>query len=78
MPSTASSALVEYLYAIRQVERLDEKGNPEYCKRVGKGIQMGRQAPVPAGFFLLPDSTYISAVIANPSGTYPNSIEWVS
>jgi hypothetical protein len=65
----SNSALVEYLYAIRQVERIDDEGKSEIVSEKIEEFNWGDKAPVPAGFFFLVGSENISAVIANPSGT---------
>ena len=65
----SNSALVEYLYAIRQVERMNAKGRKEIVSERVTEYRWGNKPPVPAGFFLLADSENISAVLANPSGT---------
>ncbi len=66
--SWSSSALVEYLYGIRQVER----------RRVGDFIEIVSERvesykwedkEIPSGFFLQPDTENVSAVLANPNGT---------
>lgn len=65
----SNSALVEYLYGIRQVERINAEGRPEIVSERVAEYRWGDKTPIPAGFFLLPDSENISAVLANPSGT---------
>jgi hypothetical protein len=65
----SNSALVEYLYAIRQVDRVREDGQSEIVSEPVTEYRWGNKSPVPAGFFLQPDSENISAVIANPAGT---------
>jgi hypothetical protein len=67
----SNSALVEYLYAIRQVERVNAEGKAEIASERIKEYKWGDKPPIPAGFFLLPESENISAVLANPSGTLP-------
>lgn len=67
----SNSALVEYLYAIRQVERVNAEGKAEIVSERVTEYRWGDKSPIPAGFFLLPDSENISAVLANPSGTLP-------
>lgn len=67
----SNSALVEYLYAIRQVERVNDKGKSEVVSERVTEYRWGDKPPIPAGFFLLPDSENVSAVLANPSGTLP-------
>ena len=69
--SWSNSALVEYLYAIRQTERINAEGDPEIMSEKVTEYRMGDKPPIPAGFFLLPDSENVSAVLANPSGTLP-------
>jgi len=65
----SNSALVEYLYAIRQTERVNEAGKTEIVSEPVAEYRRGDRPPIPAGFFLQPDSDQISAVIANPGGT---------
>ena len=65
----SNSALVEYLYAVRQVERAGAEGEAELVSKRVADYRWGDKPPIPAGFFLLPDSENISAVLANPSGT---------
>ena len=64
----SSSALVEYLYGIRQVERKRADG---FAEIVSEPVEtyMWEGKEIPAGFFLQPDTENISAVLANPSGT---------
>jgi hypothetical protein len=65
----SSSALVEYLYGIRQVERIGVGGKPEIVsERVEKYKWEGKKE-IPAGFFLQPEAENISAVLANPTAT---------
>jgi hypothetical protein len=67
----SNTALVEYLYAIRQVERLNAEGHVEIVSERVTEYKWGDKPPIPAGFFLQSDSENISAVLANPSGTLP-------
>jgi hypothetical protein len=65
----SNSALVEYLYAIRQVERVGPDGRTEIVSERVFEYKWGDKPAIPAGFFIQPDSEHISAVLANPSGT---------
>ena len=65
----SNTALVEYLYAIRQTERPTADGSVEIVSEPVKEYVWGDKPPIPAGFFLQPDTENISAVIANPGGT---------
>lgn len=67
----SNSALVEYLYGIRQVERVNADGRAEVVSERVAEYKWADKPPIPAGFFFLPDSENISAVLANPSGTLP-------
>ncbi len=61
----SSSALVEYLYGIRQKS---SDGSAEIISEpVETYLWEGKE--IPSGFFLQPDTENISAVLANPSGT---------
>jgi hypothetical protein len=65
----SSSALVEYLYGIRQVERIGVGGKAEIVsERVEKYTWKGKNE-IPAGFFFQPEVENISAIIANPVAT---------
>ena len=64
----SNSALVEYLYGIRQIETKGADGTPEIVsERIEKYEWQGKK--VPAGFFRQPDTEHVSAVLANPGGT---------
>jgi hypothetical protein len=64
----SNSALVEYLYGIRQTEKKKPDGTSETVSEpVEFYLKDGKQ--IPAGFFLQPDTENISAVLANPGGT---------
>jgi hypothetical protein len=65
----SSTALVEYLYGIRQVARADEHGRQTVVAQAISEFRWGDKPPIPAGFFSQPDSEHVSAVLANPSGT---------
>jgi hypothetical protein len=65
----SNSALVEYLYAIRQIERVDEEGQSKIVSEPVLEYKWSDKPPIPAGFFSQPGSENISAVIANPCGT---------
>jgi hypothetical protein len=67
----SNSALVEYLYAIRQTERMNAEDKAEIVSEKVTEYKLGENPPIPAGFFLLEDCENISAVLANPSGTLP-------
>lgn len=64
----SSSALVEYLYGIRQVERKKSDGSTEIISEPVE-TYMWEGKEIQSGFFLQPDTENISAVLANPSGT---------
>jgi hypothetical protein len=66
--SWSSSALVEYLYGIRQRERRKLDGSSEIVSEPVKSYRWGDKE-IPCGFFSQPDAENISAVIANPTGT---------
>jgi hypothetical protein len=65
----SNTALVEYLYAIRQVARTNADGKAEIVSEKVTEYKWGDKPPIPAGFFLLSGCENISAVLANPSGT---------
>jgi hypothetical protein len=65
----SNSALVEYLYAIRQIDRVNGHGEREVVSERVTEYRWENKPPVSAGFFFLPDSENVSAVLANPSGT---------
>jgi hypothetical protein len=65
----SNTALVKYLYAIRQTGRQTEYGRVEVASERVTDYRRGDKPPIPAGFFLQPDTENISAVIANPAGT---------
>ena len=65
----SNAALVEYLYGIRQIREERADGPPEILSEpISKYVWEGKE--IPAGFFLQPKTEHISAVIANPSGTF--------
>jgi hypothetical protein len=66
--SWSSSALVEYLYGIRQRDRKKADGSIEIDSEPVKSYRWGDKE-IPCGFFAQPQAENISAVIANPSGT---------
>jgi hypothetical protein len=67
--SWSSSALAEYLYGIRQTERTNADGAAEIIsEQVDSYRWDGKE--VPAGFFRQPETENISAVLANPEGTF--------
>lgn len=64
----SNTALVEYLYGIRQTAVTSPTGTPEVVsQRIDKYVWRGKE--IPAGYFLQPHTEHISAVLANPSGT---------
>lgn len=64
----SNSALVEYLYGIRQIETKRPDGTSEIVsQKIDKYEWRGKE--VPAGFFSQPDTEHVSAVLANPGGT---------
>jgi hypothetical protein len=67
--SWSSSALVELLYGIRQIESRRPDGSLEI---VSEGVETYRWEgkEIPSGFFLQPNVENISAVLANPEGTF--------
>lgn len=64
----SNSALVEYLYGIRQVERKKPDSSSEILSERVDGYRWGSKE-IPSGFFHQPDTENISAILANPSGT---------
>lgn len=67
--SWSSSSLVEYLYGIRQVERIKDDGTNEIVSEQVKSYRKANGEEIPAGFFLQPNTENISAVLANSEGT---------
>lgn len=67
--SWSSSALAEYLYGIRQVERKEADNSTEIVAERVETYRWGSKE-IPSGFFLQPDAENISAVLANPGGTF--------
>ena len=67
--SWSSSGLVEYLYGIRQVEKKNSDGSSEAVSELIEGYKWEGKK-VRSGFFLQPDTENISAVLANPEGTF--------
>ena len=66
--SWSSSALVEYLYGIRQTEKKMADGKIEILsERVESYIW--KEKKIPSGFFFQPGAENVSAVLANPGGT---------
>lgn len=66
--SWSNTALVEYLYGIRQVRRNTADGSSSIVSEpIEEFVWEGKR--IPAGFFSQPDTENISAVIANPEGT---------
>lgn len=66
--SWSNTALVEYLYGIRQIETNRAGGTLEILsQRIEKYEWQGKE--IPAGFFLQPDTEHVSAVLTNPGGT---------
>jgi hypothetical protein len=51
------------------VERVNAEGKKDIISERVTEYRWGDKPPIPAGFFQLPDSENISAVLANPSGT---------
>src|SRR5207248_3753307 len=67
--SWSTHALIEYLYGVRPVLLQREDGaTASIIEDVG--IYKLGEKEVPAGFFLQPDSKHVSAVLANPGGTF--------
>lgn len=67
--SWSSSALAEYLYGIRQTERTNADSTVEIISEQIDSYRWGTKE-VPAGFFQQPGAENISAVLANPEGTF--------
>ncbi|HKS27599.1 MAG TPA: hypothetical protein VJS44_07255 [Pyrinomonadaceae bacterium] len=64
----SASALVQYLYGIRQTLNIKDDGSTEeIIERIDTYEWKGKK--IPAGFFRQPDTEHVSAVIANPGGT---------
>lgn len=61
-------ALIGYLFGVRQF-RLTNNGVEKVITEPIENFKLGEKE-VPAGFFFQPDTENISAVIANPSGTF--------
>lgn len=64
----SNSALVEYLYGIRQVEHRNQDGTIAIVSEAVTSYEW-KGKRIAAGFFSQPDSENVSAVLANPSGT---------
>ncbi len=63
-----STALVRYLYGVHHDFRLDEDGQLVISPlKIEKHVYKGKE--IPSGFFFLPDSEYVSAVLFSASGT---------
>jgi len=66
--SWSNTALVEYLYGIRQTRKNTPEGPSSIVSEpIKEFVWQGK--PIPAGFFYQPDTENISAVMANPEGT---------
>lgn len=64
----SNTALVEYLYGLRQLEKKRTDGGSEVIsQRIENYEWEGKK--IPAGYFLQPDTEHVSAVVANPGGT---------
>lgn len=64
----SNTALVEYLYGIRQTATPSPANAQEVVsKRIDSYEWQGKK--IPAGYFLQPNAEHISAVLGNPSGT---------
>lgn len=74
----SASALVEYLYGIRQIE--EPPGSGQLVSRAVEDYRWPGKEPVPAGFFSQPHAEHISAVLGNPNGTLTkfNRIGYIS
>ena len=66
--SWSNTALIEYLYGIRQVERKNPCGGSEISSEQVEFYEWEGKR-ISAGFFTLPGAEHISAVLANPDGT---------
>ncbi len=62
-------SLAEYLYGISHVRLQAEDGTSQDVIRTVDKFQLGPKE-IPAGFFLQPEAENVSAVLANPSGTF--------
>lgn len=64
----SNTALVEYLYGIRQTARKNADGSSDIVSERIETYEWEGKV-IPAGFFFQPDAEHVSAVLANPSGT---------
>ena len=62
-------ALLEYLYGYKISHSKDDKGNVKIEYTPSEGFTKDSGSKVPAGFFVLPDSENISAVLFTATGT---------
>lgn len=65
----STHALVEYLFGVRPVQLQREDGATATIIEDLTSFKL-RGKDVPAGFFFQPDAEHVSAVIANPGGTF--------
>jgi hypothetical protein len=63
-----SHSITDYLYGTESSALLDEGGNL-IVKSTARGPHKWRRKEVETGFFSLPESEYVSAVVTNPTGT---------
>ena len=62
-------ALERYLFGFEDMGAFDSKGNLVITHVRIETHQWGDKAPIPSGFFRLPEATHVSAVISSNSGT---------
>ncbi len=65
----STHALIEYLYGVRPLRLQEPDGEVVAIIEDVASFKLGSKE-VPAGFFLQPDAEHVSAVIANPAGTF--------
>jgi hypothetical protein len=65
----STHALIEYLFGVRPVRLQRKDGAAATIIEDIVSFRLGEKE-VPAGFFLQPDAEHVSAVIANPGGTF--------
>lgn len=65
----STHALIEYLYGVRPVTLESADGDTATIVEDITTFKVGTKE-VPAGFFVQPDAEHVSAVIANPGGTF--------
>jgi hypothetical protein len=65
----STHALIEYLYGIRPLRLENADGQTATIYEAITSFKVGTKE-VPAGFFVQPEADHVSAVIANPGGTF--------